>query len=127
VDEAELGIDQVEVQVHAFTLPADHVELMGGVVAAKFERHARLDGAQHAHQTLGDAVALRDPAGQVFLGLAGVAGGVVLEIDDRPASLVGDVMGMLAQGVGGLFGPGPELAPPASIGRPAPPQRERNG
>lgn len=66
-------------------------------------------GSQDAHQALGDAVALGDAAGQILLGLAGVASGGVLQVDVGPSRFLGAALGVHAQGRGRLLGPLAEL------------------
>ena len=87
VHEAKLGVDQVEVVVHALALTGTGPEPVGGRVGPDVEGPRRLDDADDADQPLGHPVTGRDLAGEVFFGLAVVAGGGMVEVDERSPRL----------------------------------------
>ena len=105
----ELGVDEVPVQVHALALAVDDLELVGGVVASQVERSAGLDDPQHAHQPLGDAIALGDPPSQVLLGLARATGGGVLQVHEGTPRRLRRALSVHAQRLGRGLGPHREL------------------
>jgi hypothetical protein len=97
VDEAQIAIDEVVVvvvQVQALALGRLHIRLPGR--EAQRESAARLEGREHAHQSLEDAVTLGDRAGGIFLAQLGA------QVLERPAVLAGKGhrMGFDALGVG---------------------------
>jgi len=65
--EPELGVDQIQVVVHAFPFPADRLQPAGAMIAPHLHRPARLDRRQHAHHPFGDRIPLRDLPSPVLL------------------------------------------------------------
>src|SRR3954462_34677 len=65
---AELGIDQVPVEMQALARTAHHLQPFGFPFAGHGERPARLQGRERADQALRHPVILGDPARQRLLG-----------------------------------------------------------
>ena len=107
--EAELGVDQVEVVVHALALPTGGLEAVGGLGLADLERPARLDHADDTHHPFGHAVAGGDGPGQVLLLLGAGPGAGVVEVDVGPARVGGEALGVVGDLLGGGLGIGGEL------------------
>ncbi len=79
--EAELGVDQVKVVVHAFALTGTGHERMSSRVGPHVEGPRWLDDADDADEAFGYPVASRDLPGEVFFALALVPGGGMVEVD----------------------------------------------
>jgi hypothetical protein len=62
VHEAELGVDLIEVVVHALALTAASYEAMSVGIGLDVERPGRLHDGDHTDQPLGDPITIGDGA-----------------------------------------------------------------
>ncbi|MEJ2117641.1 MAG: hypothetical protein P8Y36_06970 [Alphaproteobacteria bacterium] len=86
---AELGIDQIQIEVQAFAPPSDHFQAMGFTVGDHGKRAARFKYRENANQSLRHAVTFGDPLGKRFFRAAGPVRAGAGQIFDRPPSLGG--------------------------------------
>src|SRR4051812_17116823 len=89
---AELGIDQVPVEMQALARAAHHLQPFGFPVAGHRERPARLQGRERADQA--HPVILGNSARQRLLGGARGVGMGGVQVDERPAAVVGQHLGV---------------------------------
>src|SRR6476620_1338553 len=91
------------VVVQALLGPAAQAQFLGLAVGVDRIRPARLDGAEDGNQTLADAVAGGDLAGEVFLAFA------VVEVEQGPGGVTCGLLDAAAEAVGGVAGVGLEV------------------
>jgi hypothetical protein len=101
VHEPELGVDQIQVVVHALAFPPDRFQPVGAVIGSHLERPARLHHAEHAHDPFGDPVTLRDSAGRVLLGEVPAPASGMVRVAVGPPRLGGQTLGVGGQLLGG--------------------------
>src|SRR5689334_1285695 len=83
--------------MQALAQATNHLQPLGFPVAGHRERAARLQGREHADETFRHSILRSDPARQRLLGAARGVGMGGVEIDERPAVVVGQRLGVSLQ------------------------------